>query len=55
MAYPIAHFSYSSMSLFHKDMGAWKESYILGNKNFKSSPAMVVGKMAHGVAEALNK
>lgn len=49
--YPIAYLSYSSFSKFHKNPGGWKEQYILHNKYFKSSPAMVVGKMAHSVVE----
>lgn len=55
MWYPIQHFSYSSLSTFHRDPGMWKEKYILWNNHFTSSPAMIVGKMAHGVAEAYHK
>lgn len=49
--YPIAHLSYSSFSKFHRNPGGWKEQYILHNRYFKSSPAMIVGKMAHSVVE----
>lgn len=49
--YPIPYLSYSSFSKFHRNPGGWKEQYILGNRYFKSSPAMIVGKMAHSVVE----
>ena len=51
MWFPIKYISYSSLSKFHQNPGGWKESYILGNKYFKSSPAMLVWKMAHWVIE----
>lgn len=49
--YPIPYLSYSSFSKFHRNPGGWKEQYILHNRYFKSSPAMIVGKMAHKVVE----
>ena len=49
MAYPISHISYSSMKMYHTNPGGWKEKYILNNYTYKSSPAAIVGKMAHTV------
>lgn len=49
MSYPVQHISFSSMKLFHTNPGGWKEKYILNNKFYKSSPAAIVGTMAHAV------
>lgn len=40
------------MRTFHVNPGGWKEKYVLLNNIFKSSPAMLVGKMTHAVIEA---
>ena len=52
MSYPIKHISFSSMRSFHTNPGGWKERYILGNNTYKTWPAQLAGKMAHGVIEA---
>jgi len=43
------------MRSYFTNPGGWKERYILGNSTYKTNPAQLVGKMAHGVLEAFMK
>ena len=51
MNYPIAHWSYSSLSLFLRNRFMFKKRYILKIYNDKTGPAAVVGKAGHAALE----
>lgn len=53
MGYPIQHVSFSSFRSFCTNPGEFKDKYILGLNNFKRSPAMIVGNLAHAVIEGV--
>lgn len=49
--FPVQHISFSSMRLFFENEYLWKCRYIDRLNVFKMNPAMIVGTMAHWVAE----
>lgn len=49
--FPVQHISFSSMRLFFENEYLWKCRYIDRLNVFKMNPAMIVGQMAHWVAQ----
>lgn len=54
-AYPIDHWSYSSMMMFLRNPLGFKKCYILKIYDFKNSPATIVGKAGHKALEQYYK
>lgn len=52
---PIEHISFSSMSLFASNQRQFFKNYVLGIWDFKTSPAMLVGKAFHKTMEVYTK
>lgn len=50
-AYPVEHWSYSSMMMFLRNRLAFKKCYILKIYDFKNSPATIIGKACHKALE----